>query len=174
MSVTLEWKHCSTCKTSIGFEQIYYKCSVSTCNGKRTGLFFCSVDCWQAHVPEMRHRDAWAERERSPSKSEWERDRDRAKAADSAEAATRRRVVTTAAEVAEEKPGEPRDILVVTSKLKAFIKARSGMSTSDRVVDVISDHLRDLAVRALRHAATDGRKTVLDRDFEAVLKGLNS
>lgn len=52
------WKRCSICKKHIGFNQKYWVCNVSTCNRKRTGLQFCSVDCWDAHLPEARHRDA--------------------------------------------------------------------------------------------------------------------
>ncbi|MBI5531242.1 MAG: hypothetical protein HY898_00900 [Deltaproteobacteria bacterium] len=64
----------------------------------------------------------------------------------------------------------PRDVLVVVSKLKAYVRARSGFNTSDGVTDVLSDHLRDLCKQAIRNAAQDGRKTVLDRDFHAILK----
>ena len=51
------WCSCSTCKKPIAFQQTYYVCSVSTCNRKRNGFFFCSVACWDAHVPIMRHRE---------------------------------------------------------------------------------------------------------------------
>src|SRR3954469_21361157 len=61
------WRHCNLCKVAIGFEAEYFICSVSTCNRKRTGLFFCSLACFEAHLPTARHRDAWAERQRSPS-----------------------------------------------------------------------------------------------------------
>jgi hypothetical protein len=63
----------------------------------------------------------------------------------------------------------PHDVLVVVSKLKAYIKARFGMNTSDGVVDYISDEIRRISDLAARHAAADGRKTVLDRDFKAIL-----
>lgn len=62
----------------------------------------------------------------------------------------------------------PREILVVVSKLKAYVKARSGMNTSDSVATVLSDHLRKLCTEAIRNAARDGRKTVMDRDFEGL------
>ena len=41
----------------------------------------------------------------------------------------------------------------------------------DGVVDVLSDHLRDLCRKAIRSAAANSRKTVMARDFEAVLEG---
>src|SRR5262245_20515353 len=67
------WRHCSSCRASIGFEQIYWECSVSTCaRVARTGLFFCSVGCWEAHLPTMRHREAWAVEKRSPTEAAWQ------------------------------------------------------------------------------------------------------
>jgi histone H3/H4 len=158
-----EFKHCSICKRPIVFEAKYFVCSVSTCNRKRTGLFFCSVACWDAHLPEARHRDAWAEERTAPTRGEWERVRaeeDAAAEEEAAPAEPRRRIVASA-------PSEelPRDVLVVVSKLKAYVRARSGMNTSDTVVGVISDHLRRLCDDAIRNAARDGRRTVMDRDF---------
>ena len=67
------WKRCSNCKKEIGFQAAHYVCSVSTCNRPRTALAFCSIGCWDAHVPMIRHRDAWAEEAKAPSKAEWER-----------------------------------------------------------------------------------------------------
>jgi hypothetical protein len=67
------WKRCSTCKTEIPFTTTYWVCNVSTCNRPRTALAFCSVNCWDAHVPMLRHRDAWAEEARSPTAAEWAR-----------------------------------------------------------------------------------------------------
>ena len=60
----------------------------------------------------------------------------------------------------------PQDVLVVVSKLKAYVKARSGMNTSDAVVDVLSSKIRKLCDAAIEVAQADGRKTVLDRDFK--------
>ncbi len=180
------FKLCSTCKTPISFEAKYYKCSVSTCNKKATALFFCSVPCWDAHVPDARHRDAWAEEETAPSASQ-------AAAMSSEERATApRRVVagraaqgsaaqgsttpdsTTAPplNVAEVDDAQlPRDVLVVMSKLKGYIKAKSEMRTSDGVSDPLSNHLRAICTRAIRSAAENGRGTVLARDIEAATQG---
>lgn len=181
------WRKCSICKTGIGFGGDYYQCSVSTCNRKRTGLFFCGLPCFEAHLPEARHRDAWAEAVRAPSREEW-------RVAQNVEAATaggegsstssaprgtaeRRVVVPSARGTAE--GGAPervasvdaleheveRDVLVVVSKLKKYVRDSSGMNTSDAVLPVLSDHLRELCRSAIRHAGQDGRRTVLDRDF---------
>jgi hypothetical protein len=58
-----------------------------------------------------------------------------------------------------------REILIVVSKLKKYIRDRSGMNTSDAVAEVLGDYVRNLADDAIRTAAADGRKTVLDRDL---------
>lgn len=78
----------------------------------------------------------------------------------SEEAEKRRRIIGAPAEEL------PKDVLVVVSKLKAYIKARSGMNTSDNVTDVLSNQIRKLCDAAIEVAQADGRKTVLDRDFK--------
>jgi uncharacterized membrane protein len=175
------WKVCSICRSPIAHDHRYYACSVSTCNRKRTAMYFCSVACWEAHVPMMRHRDAWAEERRSPTEEEARRQREEAAAAQPAEplpaASTpqpnvSRRVVAPAHHDADpDGPAVAQDVLVVVSKLKRYVKARSGMNTSDQVTGVLSDHLRDLCRQAIRQAAQDGRRTVMDRDFVRVLRG---
>jgi len=55
-------------------------------------------------------------------------------------------------------------MLVVVSKMKKYIKERSGMNCSDAVAEVLSDHVRALCDDSIRAAARDERKTVLDRD----------
>jgi hypothetical protein len=56
------------------------------------------------------------------------------------------------------------EVLIVVSKLKKYIRERSGMNTSDAVADALSAHVRAICDEAIRNAATDERKTVLDRD----------
>jgi histone H3/H4 len=57
------------------------------------------------------------------------------------------------------------ETLVVASKLKKYIKDKSGMNTSASVLDVLSDRIRAMCDQAIEHARSDGRKTVKDRDF---------
>jgi hypothetical protein len=80
---------------------------------------------------------------------------------------------TAARRVVGEPPAAPgihlndvvdNDILIVVSKLKKYIKERSGMNCSDAVADVLSDHVRALCDDSIRAAGRDERKTVLDRD----------
>lgn len=61
-------------------------------------------------------------------------------------------------------PTTDRDILIVVSKMKKYIKDRSGFNCSDSVAEVLSDHVRAICDDSIRAAATDDRKTVLDRD----------
>lgn len=160
-----DWKRCSICRIGIPFEGKYYLCSVSTCQRPRLRLYFCSLSCFDAHLPEARHRDAWAEHETAPSAEQAAAEVHKSNERQSSPDPAVRRVVRGAASAPV-----PRETLVVISKLKAFIRAQAGMNTSDGVSGVISEHLRDLSVAALRVAAEEGRKTVLDRDFSEALK----
>jgi hypothetical protein len=51
---------CSMCRKPIQLHSKYWRCSVSTCNSGRIKLMFCSVSCWDAHLPTARHRNASA------------------------------------------------------------------------------------------------------------------
>src|SRR5690606_20713922 len=46
-----------------------------------------------------------------------------------------------------------RDVLIVVSKMKKYIKDRSGMNCSDAVAEMLSDHVRLLCDEAIRAAA---------------------
>ena len=59
------------------------------------------------------------------------------------------------------------DILVVVSKLKAYIREKSGMNTSGNVAPALSNVICALCDQAIERAEKAGRKTVMDRDFEA-------
>ena len=57
------------------------------------------------------------------------------------------------------------EVLVVVSKLKAYIRSKSGMNTSGNVAPVLSDMVRQQCDQAIEKAKSSGRKTVMDRDF---------
>lgn len=59
------------------------------------------------------------------------------------------------------------DILVVTSKIKKFIREKSGMNTSAEVLENITQFVEKLCLDAIEKAKADGRKTVKGRDFTA-------
>jgi hypothetical protein len=175
------WRVCSTCKKPIAFARGFYACSVSTCNRRAALFVFCSVACWDAHVPVMRHRDAWAVEETAPTAAEWARQQEDERTHTTPVSVSVRpnarapRRVTVASPFADGDrspgarlqagPGRPRDVLVVVSKLKAYIRAIAGMNTSDDVAEVLSDRLRDLCDAAVEQARAAARKTVMARDF---------
>jgi histone H3/H4 len=64
-----------------------------------------------------------------------------------------------------------REILIVISKLKNYIRAKSGMNTAGSVAEALSDRVRSLCDQAIESARKDGRKTVMDRDIPAVGAG---
>lgn len=167
------WKKCSSCKKPIFLNSKYFICSVSTCTGLRTGYVFCSVDCWEVHVPGARHRDAGALERRSPSSLS---------SSPSSDAQEPRKIIipsnqestrssahtsmTGASKASTNRgPSVPRDILIVASKLKDYIRAKSDMNTSGDVMDVLSDYVRFRCDEAIDSARREGRKTVMDRDF---------
>ena len=193
MSVTDSgaWMLCSACRKEISFGAIHWVCSVSTCNRSRTRLVFCSVACWDSHVATFNHRDAWAVEARAPSREEHARDETDADELRSPPSAPHhpdprprrspgRKPHRRAAAPAAPSPsgsvtahaGGPAlsssyahdDVLIVVSKMKKYIRDRSGMNTSDAVAEALGDHVRSVCDEAIRAAARDGRKTVLDRD----------
>lgn len=161
------WRKCSTCKKPIAYGQKYYVCSVSTCNNPRTGYVFCSMPCFEVHVPGARHRDAGAIAHTAPAN---------AVAAASAGVAGETRAPQRIIPKNQNAPGgtnastaarasAPQEVLIIASRLKDYIQARGDMNTSASVMDVLSDYVRVVADRAIDNARADGRKTVMDRDF---------
>jgi hypothetical protein len=151
------WRRCSACKKPIAHGAVYQVCSVSTCNRERTGLAFCSVECWEVHLPSANHREAWALERRAPGAASG------VAAPASAEARGARRLVRGPAPPPAA-PRVPEEILIIASRLKDYIRARSGYNTSDGVLDPLSEIVRRACDEAIRNAAREGRKTVLERD----------
>lgn len=160
------WRKCSSCKKDIAVKQKYYVCSVSTCTAKRTNYVFCSVPCFENHLPGARHKDAAAIEMFAPATPE-------PKASTTATAEVerpKRRVIVSGS--GQQKNEGPRvgassdEILIVASKLKQFIKDHADMNTSGGVMAVLSDIVRYACVDAIEKARAEGRKTVLERDFK--------
>jgi hypothetical protein len=154
------WRRCSACKKPIALGAAYYACNVSTCNQKRTALAFCSVSCWEVHLPGANHREAWAVEKRAPNTP------DAGAAAEPAKPAGggTRRLVRGPAAAPPAAAKVPREVLIVASRLKDYVRARSGYNTSDRVLEPLSDIVRRAVDVAIENARRDGRMTVLDRD----------
>jgi len=147
------WRRCSACKNPIALGATYWVCSVSTCNQKRTGLSFCTVSCWDAHLPVARHREAWAEERTAPARPE------------SGDAAAKQRRIVRPG-VASAPPAPANDeVLIIAARVKDYIRAKSGYNTSDRVLQPLSAIVRRICDDAIRRAQREGRLTVLDRDI---------
>lgn len=148
------WRKCSSCKKDIPFNSKYYECSVSTCTGQRTGYVFCSIPCWEVHLPGAKHRDAGAVEKKSPMS-----------------ASEPRRIIisnkpNSASSSAAQKSTMSHEVLVVVSKMKQYIRDLSEMNTSEDVNQIISDMIRTECEKAISNARADGRKTVMARDFK--------
>ena len=148
------WRKCGSCKKEIGFNTIYQVCNVSTCRK----LVFCSVDCWNLHNPVMNHKSSWAEENRSPKKENYSPESD--------SAAPRRILVNSKTSESSEDDVNAEDILIVASKLKQYVKDKHDLSTSANVMEMLSHIVRRHTDRAAAKAKSEGRKTLMDRDFE--------
>lgn len=146
------WRKCGSCKKEIGFNTVYQSCNVSTCKK----LVFCSVDCWNLHNPVMNHKSSWAEENRSPKKENYVPESD----------AGPRRIIVASKPAAQTQNEVDEEILIVASKLKAYIKDKYDMNTSANVMEALSYQVRRLTDRAVEKARSEGRKTVMDRDYE--------
>lgn len=142
------WRKCATCGKEINFNSIYQKCSVSSCRKS----VWCSVDCWDIHNPVMNHKNSWAEEETAPGREPVRR------IVSSPKSSSPTSSHSTNNEI-------PKDILVVASKLKAYVKAKYDLSTSGNVMEALSDIMRHEADKACEKAIADERKTLMDRDF---------
>ncbi len=58
------------------------------------------------------------------------------------------------------------EVLVVISKIKRYVKENGGMNTAGNVAGALSGKIRNLCNAAIENAKSDGRKTVMDRDFD--------
>ncbi|MBW2268363.1 MAG: hypothetical protein JRH16_07280 [Deltaproteobacteria bacterium] len=150
MSDVQQWRRCSVCKEPIAYASGYWVCNVSTCNRKRTGLAFCSVRCWEVHLPGANHREAWAVEREAPASHE------------AAEQRPRRRAPTLGSDDSAA-PGS--EILIVASRLKEYVRRNGEFSTSDKALGPLSDLVRDAVDTAIENARRDGRRTLLDRDI---------
>jgi histone H3/H4 len=88
----------------------------------------------------MNHREAWCIEKVAPSHAE-------------------------AADTAEERESS-REVLIVASKVKDYLKEHSGLSLGNDAIDAMSDLIRRECDEAVIKAEGDGRKTVMARDFK--------
>ncbi len=135
----MNWRNCSVCKKEIKLGAVYQKCSISSCRKS----VFCSVDCWDMHNSILGHKSAWAEE---------------------AVAKEAKRIMVSSS-TSQTKREIPRDILIVASKLKNYVKDKHDLNTSGNVMERLSDIVRYFCDQAVDRARSEGRKTLMDRDF---------
>ncbi len=146
------YRRCGSCKKPIALGGLYYACGISSCRKSA----YCSMPCFDDHTPIFRHKDAWAEEKRAPMVKD-----DDVK--EVSRLATSRLV--TPASASAKANDVPKETLIVASKLKDYIRNKSGMNTSGNVLDRLSDMIRLQCDKAMERAQQDNRKTVMDRDF---------
>lgn len=156
------WKRCSACKKPIELGATYWTCNVSTCNRKRTALQFCSVTCWEVHLPGANHRDSWAEEQQAPKTAEVTQPQ----ATEIANQPTGTKRIVREAPRPSPDVDIPKEILIVASRLKDYIRAKSGFKTSERILAPLSEIVRRACDDAIRNAERAERMTVLDRDVK--------
>ena len=143
-----QWRNCGVCKKNILLGSLYQKCSISSCRK----VAFCSVDCWDIHQGVMGHKSAYAEEERAPQSAAAEKPR-------------RRIVQSSTSKSSSNSTSAAKEVLIVVSKLKTYVKDSADMNTSGDVADVLSDYVRILVDQAKDNARSEGRKTLMGRDF---------
>ena len=57
------------------------------------------------------------------------------------------------------------DILIVTAKVKNYIKTKGGMNTAASVAEALSEKVREVCDQAMENARAAKRKTVRDSDI---------
>lgn len=149
------WRKCGNCKKEIDYQATYQSCSVSSCRK----FVYCCVDCWSVHNSVMNHKSAWAEEHIAPTfeKDKLEEDPNRGR---------RRILVGQSVGKTSQSGNIPRDILIVAAKLKSYVKIKHNLNTSANVMERLSDMIRIACDHACDKARMDGRKTLMDRDFD--------
>jgi histone H3/H4 len=166
------WKRCSTCKKEIPFGGKYHLCSVSTCRRKTTGLIFCCVSCWDAHLGFANHRSSYAEEAMAPSFQSHAKDTANIEPQNREAVLSEkplRRIMLPSKETAS-LPSPHRaskvetDTLVVVSKIKNLIREQSDFNTSQCAIDALTKKVIDECLKAIEHARASERRTVMGRD----------
>jgi predicted lactoylglutathione lyase len=107
----------------------------------------------------MNHKSSWAEENRSPRKEEYKVEADN-------DAPRRILVNTRPADSSATGSANEEEVLIVASKLKQYVKDKHDMNTSANVMEALSNIVRRHTDRAIAKARSEGRKTLMDRDFE--------
>jgi len=164
------WRRCNICKKEIGFRTKHYLCSVSTCRGKRTGLTFCSVECWDAHLGFANHRTSFAEEALSPTREAFMSGHEENNEIGSRE--PQRHVVSDVA-MNDGSPAalraatlaESSDALIVVSKVKKLVREEGDLNTSECAIKALTQKVIEECLKGIERAKSSGRKTFMGRDI---------
>ncbi len=58
-----------------------------------------------------------------------------------------------------------KEVLVIASKVKSYIKSKGDLKCSATVVEVLSEKVRAMCDEAIQNAVADKRKTVQEKDI---------
>jgi histone H3/H4 len=109
-----------------------------------------------------KHRDAAAVEKKSPTQAEF----DKSLEVPAPVGGQRRIIASSTPSVSAALKKDENEILVVVSKVKAYIKSQADMNVSDEIMDILSHRIRYFCDQAIKHAQADGRKTVQDKDMK--------
>lgn len=101
----------------------------------------------------MNHKSSWAEENRSPRKENYSPEQGESSV---------RRIISAPKNENEENS----EILIVVSKLKHYIKEKHDLNTAGNVMEVLTRIIKKYVDGASANAKREGRKTLMDRDFE--------
>lgn len=111
-------------------------------------------------MPGAKHRDAAAIEKKSPTQVEYE------KSLEASVPGQRRIIASSSVSPVTSIKKDENEILVVVSKVRAYIKSQADMNVSDEIMDILSHRIRYFCDQAIKNAQADGRKTVQDRDLK--------
>ena len=77
----------------------------------------------------------------------------------------KRYIVTPSQTNSSQPDSTPREILIVASKLKDYVKTKHDLNTSANVMEKLTLVVMRAADEAAQKAKSEGRKTLMDRDF---------
>lgn len=155
MNTNQVWRKCGSCKKDILLGKTYQACEVTSCKKH----VFCSVNCWNLHREIMNHKSAGAIEMRAPFEA----------GPDAEEIQAPRRIMVNPNQVKSTQgktTSMDAEVLIVASKLKQYIKEKYDLNTSANVMESLSNIVRIAADKASQNAISQGRKTLMDRDFE--------
>jgi LytS/YehU family sensor histidine kinase len=111
----------------------------------------------------MNHKNSWAEENRSPKKENYIPE---LIVAENTTPTKRILIQSRPAINSNSHTYDSSEILIVASKLKQYIKDKYDMNTSANVMEILSNDVRRLTDKAVEKARSEGRKTLMDRDYE--------